>query len=292
MRVDWIDALKGVAILMVVTVHVSQAIPMPEWAKLVGSFGAMGVQLFFLLSAYCLCMTWKGGEPFTAKVMLKWLLRKYRRLAPWYLAGVAIYAVIAWIDHGEASLSVYSPANIVANCFFVNGFVSQAQNSIVPGGWSISCIALFAFAFPMIRRLNMATLLLVGIFGCAVSIVGYQWFGWSRFYAYCVPFNQFIVFVLGICLYKFRDRVRLLPGVVMALLFCFLAVVAVVFGREYNIFYRHILMAVSFWGLASVMMCMSVSWWRGLLWIGQHSYEIFILHFAAIWGAGKLVLMT
>lgn len=54
MRVDWIDALKGVAILMVVTVHVSQAIPMPEWAKLVGSFGAMGVQFFFLLSAYLL----------------------------------------------------------------------------------------------------------------------------------------------------------------------------------------------------------------------------------------------
>ena len=96
----------------------------------------------------------------------------------------------------------------------------------------------------MIRSLNMVALLLVGIFGCAVSIVGYLWFGWSRFYAYCVPFNQFIVFVLGIFLYRFRDRVRLLHGVVMALLFCFLTVVAVLFGREYNIFYRHSRMAL------------------------------------------------
>ena len=60
-RVEWIDFAKGVAILMVIVVHLSQTLPLTRCFKEVASFGAMGVQLFFILSAYCLYMTDKGG---------------------------------------------------------------------------------------------------------------------------------------------------------------------------------------------------------------------------------------
>ena len=58
-RVSSIDAAKAAAIFGVIVVHVSQVLTIPQWAHLAVSFGAMGVQLFFIMSAYCLCMTWK-----------------------------------------------------------------------------------------------------------------------------------------------------------------------------------------------------------------------------------------
>ena len=48
MRCFWIDGAKGIAMLMVIAVHLAQSVsflPMKVF-----SFGAMGVQLFFLLS--------------------------------------------------------------------------------------------------------------------------------------------------------------------------------------------------------------------------------------------------
>ena len=256
-RVAWIDFAKALAILGVIAVHVSQVVPLPQWAHLAASFGAMGVQLFFLLSAYCLCMTWKDGA-----LDWRWWWRKYMRLALWYLAGIVLYgAYHAFADDGRTA--DYTFWNVAANMFMVNGFIPSAQNTIVPGGWSISCIALFVFAYPALRRLRMRTLLAAGAAGCALSAAGYLWLGWSRFYAYCSPINQFIVFAFGVCLYKLRERIGMRVAVLMAVVFFVMAVAAVVFCREYNIFYRHVLMALSFFGLAVVIMRCNCKWGGG-----------------------------
>ena len=253
-RVEWIDALKGLAILMVVAVHVSQCLPIPRWAHLAASFGAMGVQLFFLLSAYCLCMTCKENP-----VSWIWWWRKYVRLASWYLAAIALY----WLYHelsGDGLVANYTILNIIANVLLLNGFVPSAQNSIVPGGWSISCIALFVFIYPAIRRLHSQTLISVGVAGCAVSVAGYLCCGWTRFYTYCNPFNQFIVFALGVCLYRWREHIGFRTSTIMAFVFFIAAVVAVIFGREWNILYRHVLMALSFFGVTGLLMRVNFSW--------------------------------
>lgn len=48
MRVKWIDGAKGIAILMVIAIHLSQCLP-NLWRPVMvaASFGAMCVQLFF-----------------------------------------------------------------------------------------------------------------------------------------------------------------------------------------------------------------------------------------------------
>lgn len=138
-RIKWIDQAKRVAILMVVAVHVSQVLSLPPMVKTIASFGAMGVQLFFVLSAYCLCMT-------NSDVVwsLDYLARKYRRLLPWYLFGIVLYFCYWW---ARGDVSSYTIQDVLLNVGLVNGFVPSAQNAIVPGGWSISCIALFVFFF-------------------------------------------------------------------------------------------------------------------------------------------------
>ena len=247
-RVAWIDFAKVLAIIGVVTVHVSQVVPLPQWAHLAAAFGAMGVQLFFIMSAYCLCMTWKE-RPLT----WKWWWKKYLRLAPWYFAGIVLY----WAYHtisGDGLAANYTFWNVVTNALLINGFVPSAQNSIVPGGWSISCIALFVFSYPAIRKLHSRTLLLLGAAGSTISAFGYACLGWSRFFAYCNPLNQYVVFAFGMCLYRHKDRIGMRNAAIMALAFFLAAVAAVVFGREYNILYRHILMALSFCGFATLLM--------------------------------------
>ena len=282
-RVVWVDLAKATAIIGVVIVHVSQVIPLPKLMHLSASFGAMGVQLFFLLSAYCLCMTWKE-LPLT----WCWWWRKYCRLAPWYFAGIVLY----WVYHAlvqDGHVVNYTVLNIVTNALLINGLFPSAQNSIVPGGWSISCIALFVFIWPLLRNLKTTTLFIIGIMSCVVNSIGYLVFDFSRFFAYCSPLNQFIVFVLGIALFRWKSRIRTSWAVTMLISFFLFAVMAVVFGREYNILYRHILMALSFFGLAVVLMRSKIAWPRWILLIGRYSYEIFILHFLVIWCIKRLI---
>ena len=278
-RIKWIDQAKGLAILMVIAVHVSQALPLPPMVKLIASFGAMGVQLFFVLSAYCLCMTNSG-----ATWSLNYLKRKYRRLIPWYLFGIALYFCY-WLWRGD--ISAYTPRNVLLNMLLVNGFVPSAQNAIVPGGWSISCIALFALFFPLFRDMKSLGLLALGAIGVAISVIGYHWLGWTRFFAYCCPTNQLCAFVIGVVFWRYRNRVQ---SCTMSSCFCLGGmclvggVLAVLLDRANAIFYRHILMSISFvCGLAVLQRRPFGVGGCSLEFMGKYSYEIFITHFFVIW---------
>ena len=263
---------------------------MPKWMHLAASFGAMGVQLFFLLSAYCLCMTWRSSP-----ISIRYWLHKYKRLAPWYIVGICLYAAFWFLVGNNEKVQAYTVSNIVSNILLINGFFPEAQNSIVPGGWSISCIALFVFTAPLfMSRLTTKTTVILLSFGCVgviFSVIGYCCLGWSRFYSYCSPFNQTIVFAIGILYWTMRERINerinIYVASIIGAIFFLGSVVSVVVNREYAIFYRQILASlafIAFMSAASRVKCKSHFIGDSiLLWIGRHSYEIFILHFAVIW---------
>lgn len=284
-RIRWIDGAKGVAMLMVIAVHLSQ-----KYFWLPGnifSFGAMGVQLFFLMSGYCLCM--KHSKNDGAE---KWkVMKRYRRLAPWYLAGIAIYAAYYWLSGNYTALANYTPWNIASNVLMVNSLFPSAQNTIVPGGWSISCIALFSFAFPLFTtndgRLSLWWLLAVSLIGIVLSMVGYMVLGWPRQYVYCSIMNQFAVFALGTVYFAakphFAERIGLIFAAGSAIGLFIMTVCAVLFDREHAILYRHVLVAMAFVFVLPLLERVDSHMPAWLVWIGRHSYEIFILHFLVIW---------
>ena len=62
-HLDYIDALRGYAILGVVAVHASIAVPDLEWPlRFLAEQGARGVQLFFVVSALTLMLSWHARD--------------------------------------------------------------------------------------------------------------------------------------------------------------------------------------------------------------------------------------
>src|SRR5579871_675598 len=138
-KYDYIDAMRGIAILMVLTVHSGQQFPLSEPARTISAMGQLGVQLFFVASALTLCLSWTSREDETERVP-KFLIRRYFRIAPMYYAGTLVYFlnnVVRSHSTVHAALQDYTPLNVLANVFFVHGLVPSANNTIVPGGWSI-----------------------------------------------------------------------------------------------------------------------------------------------------------
>lgn len=243
-----------------------------------------GRSVVFIMSAYSLCMTWHRPKSYVS-----YLIRKYRRLLPWYSIGIVVYALYCFGRDGDALMN-FTLGNVVANILLINAFIPSAQNSIVPGGWSISCIALFAFAYPVVAELDVRRKLKIlfgfGLLGMGVSAIGYCFLGWDRFFTYCSPLNQGFVFAFGVAFWHFKPTIFGWRGgmcVIIAATCFLLSVCAVIFDREHVILYRQILMAVSFSFVLPSLERVENFVPRPLLWLGRHSYEIFILHFAVIW---------
>ncbi len=152
-RYAWIDAARGVAILMVIAVHASHGLKGYEsFTSGVFAYGHYGVQLFFVASAMTLCMSMQAGSAHRHP-MLAYAARRFFRIAPMYYFGIAFYyfwsIAKSYVQQGIlAPLPQYSLPNVLFNAFFVHGFSPAAYNSIVPGGWSIAVEMVFYVFFP------------------------------------------------------------------------------------------------------------------------------------------------
>lgn len=63
-RIPLVDIFKGFAMIMVVIVHAEQIIALPSGVDCIAKFGQMGCQIFFLMSAFTLCISNSDGGGF------------------------------------------------------------------------------------------------------------------------------------------------------------------------------------------------------------------------------------
>ncbi|ATA52813.1 hypothetical protein CKY39_06000 [Variovorax boronicumulans] len=149
---------------MVILVHVSHRVAnLGPALRSVTAFGQMGVQLFFVVSAFTLCVSFtrRAAEP---KRLRAFYLRRFFRIAPLYYFAIPFYLAVRILRDrlgGTESFEIYSLLAMASNILFIHGFVPEGNNTIVPGGWSIGTemafYALFPFAFIGLRRLNLSS---------------------------------------------------------------------------------------------------------------------------------------
>jgi peptidoglycan/LPS O-acetylase OafA/YrhL len=154
-RMEWPDALRGWAILGVVMIHCAQIFPdLGRHVRAFADSGQYGVQLFFIISALTICLTYGRdieGRPTPFAATVGWYAKRFFRIAPLYYYGMAVYALIF---HAMARLGSHIEIPdawaYFFNVLFLHTWVPSAQNNVVPGGWSIGAEMVFYAVVPLI----------------------------------------------------------------------------------------------------------------------------------------------
>lgn len=307
-KLDWIDGMRGLAVLMVIAVHciisTSPGGPqnrpdwMPDWVYTFFHSGKYGVQLFFVVSAYTMLHSFYGrkGEKNAAT---KFFIRRYFRIAPMFYFGIILYYGFYWFSRRE-----FMPLEAVGlTALFLHGFSPPYINTAVAGGWSIGVEFMFYALVPVlalvIRNLRealiflAATLALAG--GLFLAVVLYRespgWLGeFIRTYNnqdgylyFWLP-NQLFVFAVGFVLFfMVKDRLgEDPPRWVRPLYWASLAglLAACAFNPEHIL--AHAFLAAAFLPFCASIALLRPKWATSALIrrIGVDSFGIYIWHYA------------
>jgi peptidoglycan/LPS O-acetylase OafA/YrhL len=219
-KLGYVDAVRGWAILLVITCHVGGSIAgLPYPLHKLTNFGWQGVQLFFLASAVTLMMSWRRHDATSATAVRDFFLRRFLRIAPMYYAGALIYYVF------EPPAGGFDLAQLLRALTFVNAWApswtpTTGDWMVVPGGWSIGVEFTFYALFPilasLITSMRRAILLFVVAFVAAVfaNRVGAAAYAATdhmalvNFLYFWFP-NQAPVFALGLVVYHALNSDRL-----------------------------------------------------------------------------------
>ncbi|RYG39732.1 MAG: hypothetical protein EOO01_28930 [Chitinophagaceae bacterium] len=140
-RLDYVDALRGLAALMVLVCHSLQVDPSLEVpSSLANKFEACkyGVQLFFVISGFTIFYSLHNSDSNTTN----FFIRRFFRIAPLYFVAVIFYG---WLYD-------ISFTGIFLNLFFLHGFSPEYINRVVPGGWSIGVEMVFYCMVPFLFK--------------------------------------------------------------------------------------------------------------------------------------------
>ena len=226
MKLKHIDSIRGIAILMVILVHTSQEINnLKGIPKLISNYGQMGVQLFFVASAYTLCLS-ASRKKNESQPLIKYAIRRYFRIAPVYYFGILGYFLLSLVVSIYYNREMIVPAqysfkNIASNLFFFNGFFKPGNNNIVPGGWSIGTEMAFYVVFPILYFIasksliksfrNIIFFIIAGLVFSQIFLITLSLKGIlieNNNFLYYNLITQITVFILGIGYYS----LNLLPN--------------------------------------------------------------------------------
>lgn len=166
-KLAFIDALRGLAALMVVACHVAN-IPSPSLSaspallRLISS-GKAGVLLFFIISTFTLCLSASHRKfDYTAAQFREFYLRRLFRILPLYLVSIPI----AWFR----DLVVYDYARPLPQTLAssVSIFIPNNYQGLVWASWTLNVELSFYLLFPLI--FSICNSLQRSLVGLAVSV--------------------------------------------------------------------------------------------------------------------------
>lgn len=213
----YIDALRGLAILAVLLRHsVSIVAPTSDLFHLLTQGGGRGVQLFYVVSALTLCLSWQSRRGTEASQVRNYFVRRFFRIAPMFYLAIAFYLVLNGTLPREWAPNGIPWWYVPLTALFLHGVLPETVMAIVPGGWSMAVEVGFYVALPMV--LTRVRSLKSGLALLGLSVVAYcvnrvlleaalpgiypanQQYLVSG-YIYFSFFGQLPVFVLGVLAY-------------------------------------------------------------------------------------------
>lgn len=293
MQLRYIDSLRGIAILGVILVHTSQYGTSiytagehlyPGFINRIFEQGARGVQLFYVVSAFTLFLSYyyrKASKPFSTK---EFFIRRIFRVTPIYWVAILYFSFIQpAIINIEKEIEITS---FISNVFLMNSL--HPGQILVPGGWTISVEMLFYCMLPLlykyITNTNKAllfttiSLFITILYNFLFFIVFTKTYHLEYFHFTSLP-NQLPLFGFGIIAffvgikkdYSINPYLLLTIGLMLILQLTLVRFIP-----------NHILFGVSFMLLVIIGERINILKNKILVYIGKISYSAYFVHFAVL----------
>ena len=124
-RLENVDLLRGVAIIFVVFFHYTYHYPTEyllrtdDWSLPIAKYGWSGVDIFFIVSGYCIALTIIKTSNF-----LEFSVRRFARIYPaYFFCGITTLVFYSFFDLPDKSIAFFES-------FFINGFIIKIFNEL------------------------------------------------------------------------------------------------------------------------------------------------------------------
>lgn len=292
-RLDFIQALRGLAALGVVLYHCRPALSDPAYGGLgerLFGWGAAGVDLFFVVSGFIMVhATARAGH--SVRGALEFLARRIARIWPVYMVWMAIdIAVVSRFHHIGWSL----PKSIV---FYPSGLQPAPTFGHPPNvvGWTINYEVWFYVLFAlslMTRRRWLAFAALMATFTVVIPLAVTGSFHTSAYETYELPTAILRLaadpmtwdFAAGVAIgliYRSRFHVRH-EAVLLAIVVVAVAGEIWILGSGYRQGY-----GPAAWGGPIMITVLALALWdkqrrirvpRWMIWLGDVSFSLYLAH--------------
>ncbi|MFB6416278.1 MULTISPECIES: acyltransferase family protein [Bradyrhizobium] len=301
-RSHTLDVLRGLGIVGVMAIHVSQAFPSNIRAvDFAFMCGWTGVNVFYFVSAMTMCLMWtqRSGE---TNATGKFYIRRFLRIAPLFWIAIPVYLVINGTGPSDNAPNGIGPVQVILTATFLHGFWPDSVNSVVPGDWSIAAEMTFYLVFPLLitafgsrRHLYLALAIALHL----VNVCLFKPWAFALFSAYYGPgheafvwttlhisfLNQLPVFLIGCALFfSLRDGFTRSDAAIYAIFIALsFAADRATGSHEFNYLMINLVLG------ALVVGCIKLAIrFQPLEALGRNSYSMYLSHFAVIWGLRQL----
>lgn len=299
-KYDFIDALRGLAVLGVVLVHSSHWVaPSSEILLNISKNGASGVKLFFMVSALTLCLSLRSRQATERFSARNFFIRRFFRIAPMYYCAILAYFFLRTSDPVYWNSEGLHWWQMPLTALF-SGWDPQSLNAVVPGGWTVAVEMMFylflPFLFGRLQSIRRSVIFIVGsiIIGRLAAelfmraVLPYNFY--DRIHVlntFLLPWflSQLPVFGLGILAYNIfiRTKPDKKTGLLLLLMtfFIFLAALAL---KDLPAA-QDIALCLGFFGLVVALRFHPTAVLVNPLtqWLGRISFSLYLVHFAVIY---------
>ena len=291
-----IDALRGVAVLMVVFFH--------SYVPTIGvraydaflfffeGYGTLGVDLFFVLSGFCIHSAYsRSEEGFRAK---NYLARRWWRIYPPYFFALNLAMLLnlatnyfKWKNGATVSEQNFGALPVFSHLFLVHDLSQRTMLTISGPFWTIAMEMQYYLLYLAFRRCFYDRKGWIFVFSSALVLYFAAWRLYELPSAFqpLNPFCYWIEWVLGAFL---AYLVRRIPGVFTRknslMMFVMFAVCMFIYaGEVLDPFLNRLLLGTGFFLLTAFVLSTEEIWGarpvRWLPFVGLFSYSIYLTHF-------------
>lgn len=289
-RLDYLDFLRGVAILLVLLAHTHHFFGISLFSQWSG-IGARGVQLFYIVSGFTIYYIYQNKLD-TSLDVKNYMIKRAFRILPLYFLVLPIY----FITFGVNKDYEYPLFNLITHYLLINGFFPEYINSILRVEWSIFVEFMFYIVFALVfykfKNISIVKLLIisfmVSVMSAFASMVFYKDDMSMRTYLYLSPYFQFYNFFIGVFIASLSKNCRickskfsLITAIVCFILIGFFIQSTIIQTYISSLIFAAILLNLSF---------NDYKYPKVFLYIGSISFSLYLVHFFFVMYYEKYVI--